>query len=841
MSCSKSDKDGPDPTILYSSSTRYILLDFVGEGCFGKVAKCVNLKTSESTAIKILEDGKDANYEVRMLQKIKGLHPDKNNLVRYMDNFMFQDKYCLAFEMLDMSIWDLYKQKQEPFSLNEIRPIAQQLLVAFEALKGIGIIHTDLKPDNVMLVNHKSQPFRIKLIDFGLALPASEAEVGMELQPIPFRAPEVTLGLPITEAIDMWSLGCLLAAMYFGIWFFPGASTYDQMRAICQLLGQPKKHLLDAGINTGQYFIKGRGLTPGWELMTPSQYKMVSGVQPECPSWDFDDVKDLTGAVMEKPEEHDYDTSEDMITLSEVMREDKMAFSDLLNALFNLDGQTRITPGQALEHSFVTMVHLEDNMYSNPHASEAFEMMDICTLDLSDAMCDPLSDPETDMKATDGDSPPESSRCAANSNTERPTNDTTSQADPCNPEPHNNESAPAPLQAQHPTILYSSSTRFILLDFVGEGCFGKVAKCVNLKTSETTAIKILEDGRDANNEVRMLQKIKGLHPDKNNLVRYMDNFMFQDKYCLAFEMLDMSIWDLYKQKQETFSLNEIRPIAQQLLVAFEALKGIGIIHTDLKPDNVMLVNHKSQPFRIKLIDFGLALPASEAEVGMEIQPISFRAPEVTLGLPITEAIDMWSLGCLLAKMYFGIWFFPGASTYDQMRAICQLLGQPKKHLLDAGINTGQYFIKGRGLTPGWELRTPSQYKMVSGVQPEFTSWYFDDVKDLTGAVMEKPEEHDYDTSEENITLSEVMREDKMAFSDLLNALFNLDGQTRITPGQALEHSFVTIVHLEDNMYSNPHASEAFEMMDICTLDLSDAMCDPLSDPSENGETDIGVT
>ncbi|KAF3844944.1 hypothetical protein F7725_008107 [Dissostichus mawsoni] len=227
-------------------------------------------------------------------------------------------------------------------------------------------------------------------------------------------------------------------------------------------------------------------------------------------------------------------------------------------------------------------------------------------------------------------------------------------------------------------------------------------------------------------------------------------------------MLDMSIWDLSSQMQEPFSLNEIRPITQQLLVAFEALKGIGIIHTDLKPDNVMLVNHKSQPFRIKLIDFGLALPASKAEL----------------------------------------------------------------------VN---------GLTPGWELMTPSQYKMVSGVQPEFPSLYFDDVKDLTVAVMEKTEEHDYDTSEDKITLSEVMCEDKMAFLDLLNRLLNLDGQTRITPGQALEHGFVTMFHLEDNMHSNPHASEAFKMMDICTRDLSDAMCDPLSDPSENGETDIGVT
>lgn len=45
----------------------------------------------------------------------------------------------------------------------------------------------------------------------------------------------------------------------------------------------------------------------------------------------------------------------------------------------------------------------------------------------------------------------------------------------------------------------------------------------------------------------------------------------------------------------SMSLHDIFPVIHQLLIKFEALKGIGILHTDVKPDNIMLVNHKDQP------------------------------------------------------------------------------------------------------------------------------------------------------------------------------------------------------------------------------------------------------
>lgn len=67
----------------------------------------------------------------------------------------------------------------------------------------------------------------------------------------------------------------------------------------------------------------------------------------------------------------------------------------------------------------------------------------------------------------------------------------------------------------------------------------------------------------------------------------------------------------------------IPPLFLQLLTAFGALKSIGVIHADLKPDNIMLANHLAEPFRVKLIDFGLSFTTSEVRHGMDVQPLGY--------------------------------------------------------------------------------------------------------------------------------------------------------------------------------------------------------------------------
>jgi len=71
----------------------------------------------------------------------------------------------------------------------------------------------------------------------------------------------------------------------------------------------------------------------------------------------------------------------------------------------------------------------------------------------------------------------------------------------------------------------------------------------------------------------------------------------------------------------------------------------------------------------------------------------YRAPEILLGLPYCESIDMWSLGCVLAELFLGWPLYPGASEYDQLRFITDVQGPMPGRLLDAGAKTDRFYSR----------------------------------------------------------------------------------------------------------------------------------------------------
>lgn len=95
----------------------------------------------------------------------------------------------------------------------------------------------------------------------------------------------------------------------------------------------------------------------------------------------------------------------------------------------------------------------------------------------------------------------------------------------------------------------------------------------------------------------------------------------------------------------------------------------------------MLVDPVRQPYRVKVIDFGSASHVSKAVCNTYLQSRYYRAPEIILGLPFCEAIDMWSLGCVVAELFLGWPLYPGSSEYDQIRYISQTQGKFKTYKL----------------------------------------------------------------------------------------------------------------------------------------------------------------
>lgn len=76
-----------------------------------------------------------------------------------------------------------------------------------------------------------------------------------------------------------------------------------------------------------------------------------------------------------------------------------------------------------------------------------------------------------------------------------------------------------------------------------------------------------------------------------------------------------------------------------------------------------------------------------------IQSRFYRSPEVILGLSYHTAIDMWSLGCIIAELYTGTPLFPGENEQDQLGCIMEIIGTPQKHLIDRCSRRKLFFGK----------------------------------------------------------------------------------------------------------------------------------------------------
>ncbi|XP_059959922.1 homeodomain-interacting protein kinase 1-like [Mesoplodon densirostris] len=361
--------------ILCSMTNSYEVLEFLGRGTFGQVAKCWKRSTKEIVAIKILKNhpsyARQGQIEVSILSRLSSENADEYHFVRSYECFQHKNHTCLVFEMLEQNLYDFLKQnKFSPLPLKYIRPILQQVATALMKLKSLGLIHTDLKPENIMLVDPVRQPYRVKVIDFGSASHVSKAVCSAYLQSRYYRAPEIILGLPFCEAIDMWSLGCVIAELFLGWPLYPGASEYDQIRYISQTQGLPAEYLLSAGTKTTRFFNRDPTLGyPLWRLKTPEEHELETGIRSkEARKYIFNCLDDMAQVNMSTDLE-----GTDMLA----EKADRREYIDLLKKLLTIDADKRITPLKTLNHQFVTMTHLLDFPHSN-HVKSCFQNMEIC-------------------------------------------------------------------------------------------------------------------------------------------------------------------------------------------------------------------------------------------------------------------------------------------------------------------------------------------------------------------------------------------------------------------------------------------------------------------------------
>ncbi|OAA36962.1 protein kinase Yak1 [Beauveria brongniartii RCEF 3172] len=334
--------------------------------------------------------------------------------------------------------------------------------------------------------------------------------------------------------------------------------------------------------------------------------------------------------------------------------------------------------------------------------------------------------------------------------------------------------------------------RYLILDVLGQGTFGQVVKCQNLKTQEVVAVKVIKNRTAYFNQSMMEVSVLDLlntkldKNDDHHLLRLKDTFIHRQHLCLVFELLSVNLYELIKQNQfRGLSTTLVRVFAQQLLNGLALLNKARLIHCDLKPENILLKNLES-PI-IKIIDFGSACDERQT-VYTYIQSRFYRCPEVLLGLPYSSAIDIWSLGCILVELFLGLPLFPGSSEYNQVSRIVEMLGNPPGWMLEMGKQSGDFFEKrqdefGRRT---YQLKSMEQYARERNTKEQPSKKYFQ-ASTLPEIIKSYP------MPRKNMKQSEIDREmnNRIAFIDFVRGLLSINPLERWSPQQAKLHPFIT--------------------------------------------------
>eukprot|EP00913_Durusdinium_trenchii_P009986 g9372.t1 len=139
-------------------------------------------------------------------------------------------------------------------------------------------------------------------------------------------------------------------------------------------------------------------------------------------------------------------------------------------------------------------------------------------------------------------------------------------------------------------------------------------------------------------------------------------------------------------------LGLVRNYARNMFLALRALKLVSIVHSDLKPDNLLVSMDKMS---VKLSDFGSAMDVKDrlrAEKASEsLQPRFYRAPEVILGLPYDTQIDVWSAGCTVFEMVTGRFLFVGRDNNEMLYRIMKQLGAFSRKFCGSGKLSERHF------------------------------------------------------------------------------------------------------------------------------------------------------
>ncbi len=293
------------------------------------------------------------------------------------------------------------------------------------------------------------------------------------------------------------------------------------------------------------------------------------------------------------------------------------------------------------------------------------------------------------------------------------------------------------------------NVQFKVLGIVGKGVFSTVLKCSRITNKDANdgqtkavALKLIRSNdvmtKAAEKEVRILRMLRASSKDttnnhfivrmleladfegeekerkgkklQNNAHDYSNQFFkqipmleYRNHTALLFDYMPNNLREVLSKfgKNVGINLSSVKSYAKQLLLALKHLSSHGIIHADIKLDNILVTSNWTT---VKLCDFGSAFLESDEEyinhVPMPYLVSRFyRAPEIILGLKYDKMIDLWSVAVSLAELFTGNVFFAGRTNNDMIKRFMESIGPFSNKMIRRHISA---FTK-IGLKPHFEV------------------------------------------------------------------------------------------------------------------------------------------
>eukprot|EP00697_Spironema_sp_BW2_P006146 gnl/Spiro4/18562_TR9948_c0_g1_i1.p1 gnl/Spiro4/18562_TR9948_c0_g1~~gnl/Spiro4/18562_TR9948_c0_g1_i1.p1 ORF type:complete len:620 (+),score=137.13 gnl/Spiro4/18562_TR9948_c0_g1_i1:71-1930(+) len=241
--------------------------------------------------------------------------------------------------------------------------------------------------------------------------------------------------------------------------------------------------------------------------------------------------------------------------------------------------------------------------------------------------------------------------------------------------------------------------RYQIMEYLGEAAFSNAIQCYDLHMQQFVCIKIIKNNKDffdqSLDEIKLIKYINDHDPnDDKNILRLYDYFYHKEHLLIVCELLRDNLYEFSRfnqsQGEEWFNLPRLSSITKQLLVALEFIHSLQIMHCDLKPENILMKSYSR--CEVKLIDFGSSCFTTD-HLSSYVQSRSYRAPEVILGLPYNQKIDIWSLGCILAELLTGQVLFQNDSIATLFARIAAVIGPFDGKLLRDARHAPKYFTR----------------------------------------------------------------------------------------------------------------------------------------------------